>query len=181
MGSSSEFLQITRRAVRQASHPKPGMTSITNPHSAGRLAVISIGKLQKESSSQAPDLRRCIGHHGIFRQCVIAEQEQHERRSRAMTVKENASCDVNAYLESEQDGFGATPIRSQITRVVRAMAQRRSPSAQNTQNALGGDRKQDREGFNTQKISLAIRTRQRASRLLPGRSRRVPQEPLLVG
>ncbi|GES62814.1 hypothetical protein ATETN484_0008009700 [Aspergillus terreus] len=63
----------------------------------------------------------------------MAEQEQHERRYKALSVEEDTSRDVSnvsAGTESEQSASSAPPpIRSQITRAVKAMTQRRSASA----------------------------------------------------
>lgn len=180
MASSSEILQIPHRALRQTSHIARGMNPIVNSQYTGRLAVISHGKLRQESLSQTPDLRRCIGHHGIFRQCVIAEQEQHERRYKALSVEEDTPRDVSnvsASTESEQSIPSAPPpIRSQITRAVKAMTQRRFASAPKTPK---NEQQRDMADCAAHKSHLIIRTRERAFRLFPGRSRRIAPTPVL--
>jgi hypothetical protein len=42
------------------------------PDVLGQLAVV---KLKQEASSHQPNLRRCLGHHGLLIKCVFATQE----------------------------------------------------------------------------------------------------------
>jgi hypothetical protein len=42
------------------------------PDVLGQLAVV---KLKQEASSHQPNLRRCLGHHGLLIKCVSATQE----------------------------------------------------------------------------------------------------------
>ncbi|OGM44676.1 hypothetical protein ABOM_007451 [Aspergillus bombycis] len=97
-------------------------------HGRSSLAAISHGKLQKESFSPTPDLRRCLGHHGVFRKCVQAAQE-------AASQPAHASCGVNSSKAIAIPGNATKhrpappPIRSQITQAIKAMTQRRHVSA----------------------------------------------------
>ncbi|KAB8261156.1 hypothetical protein BDV32DRAFT_148718 [Aspergillus pseudonomiae] len=120
MAIATAELKQSVNFFRQASRVSvPGRSS---------LAAISHGKLQKESFSPTPDLRRCLGHHGVYRKCVQAAQE-------AASQPVHASCGVNSSKATTIPGNATKhrstppPIRSQITQAIKAMTQRRHVSA----------------------------------------------------
>ncbi|KAB8220897.1 hypothetical protein BDV33DRAFT_87699 [Aspergillus novoparasiticus] len=117
--SATIFRQVSRVSV-------PGRPS---------LAAISHGKLQKESFSPTPDLRRCLGHHGVYRKCVQAAQEAASQPIHASygvnnnkyhTIPDNATKHEPTTTTTTTT---TPPIRSQITQVIKAMTQRRHISA----------------------------------------------------
>ncbi|PYI07244.1 hypothetical protein BO78DRAFT_443530 [Aspergillus sclerotiicarbonarius CBS 121057] len=115
MSAAAEFLHLTTATLRRAPRLGASISKITNrPAIPGKLAAISHGKLQREASSQTPDLRRCLGHHDIFRRCVKAAEEDDAR-----FIKET-------YYDDELDAptsmeFEYAPIRTQITKAVKTM------------------------------------------------------------
>ncbi|KAB8278488.1 hypothetical protein BDV30DRAFT_142723 [Aspergillus minisclerotigenes] len=96
------------------------------------LVAISHGKLQKESFSPTPDLRRCLGHHGVYRKCVQAAQEaasQPIHASYGVNNNKYHTTPDNATKHEPTTTTTTLPIRSQITQAIKAIAQRRHISA----------------------------------------------------
>ncbi|KAE8144066.1 hypothetical protein BDV38DRAFT_232757 [Aspergillus pseudotamarii] len=101
MAIAAAELKQSANFFRQASRVSiPGRSS---------LAAISQGKLQKESLSRTPDLRRCLGHHGVY-------------RNKAPTIPSNATKPKSTVPPHP-------PIRSQITQAIKAITQRRHVTA----------------------------------------------------
>ncbi|KAE8325697.1 hypothetical protein BDV39DRAFT_194097 [Aspergillus sergii] len=111
--SATIFRQVSRVSV-------PGRPS---------LAAISHGKLQKESFSPTPDLRRCLGHHGVYRKCVQAAQEAASQPIHASYGVNNNKCHTIPDNATKHEPTTTPPIRSQITQAIKAMTQRRHISA----------------------------------------------------
>lgn len=109
------FRQVSRASV-------PGRSS---------LAAISHGKLQKESFSPTPDLRRCLGHHGVYRKCVQAAQEAASQPIHASYGVNNNKYHTTPDNATKHENTTTTtpPIRSQISQAIKAMTQRRHISA----------------------------------------------------
>ncbi|KAB8075367.1 hypothetical protein BDV29DRAFT_155721 [Aspergillus leporis] len=131
MSISRTELKQSVRFFRHASRLNVHTPSVTSNHNVpGRssLAVISQGKLQKESISRTPDLRRCLGHHGVFRRCMKAAQEATSQPIQAPRGDngEGATLDNSAKHDSP-----VPPIHYQITRAIKAMTQRRHAGALN--------------------------------------------------
>ncbi|RAL10311.1 uncharacterized protein BO97DRAFT_372843, partial [Aspergillus homomorphus CBS 101889] len=128
MSSATEFFRIPAAVIRRAA-PRLGSTLIplaNRPAIPGKLAAISRGKLQRETESQTPDLRRCLGHHHIFRRCVAAEEEDNARYRRETYDEDDLDGEFHHHHSStSRNNSGSTPIRTQITKAVKAMVRRR--------------------------------------------------------
>ncbi|KAE8418696.1 hypothetical protein BDV36DRAFT_294919 [Aspergillus pseudocaelatus] len=111
--SASFFRQASRVSV-------PGRSS---------LAAISQGKLQKESLSRTPDLRRCLGHHGVYRKCVQAAQEAASQPMQASHGVNNSQAPTIPGNATKHKSTAPPPIRSQITQAIKAITQRRHVTA----------------------------------------------------
>lgn len=169
MASTPEILQFPKRAIRKTSQLRRGMTSAVSPRaSTGRLAAISHGKLRQESSSQAPNLRRCLAHQGILQQCVRAAQEQTDQHLKKFGGDAATANEPGTGIQTVPSASKSSPIRSQIIKAVKAMAQNRYTSApRQRQPPLPRPASEVSE-----KASLTIRTRQHASRIFPVRPER---------
>ncbi|RDW72323.1 uncharacterized protein DSM5745_07495 [Aspergillus mulundensis] len=57
-------------------HFEPFLSSVLEVRAnvVGRLAQV---KLEAESNAVEPSLRRCLGHHGVFKKCVTASLDSH--------------------------------------------------------------------------------------------------------
>ncbi|RAK77169.1 uncharacterized protein BO72DRAFT_114305 [Aspergillus fijiensis CBS 313.89] len=126
MSSSAEFFRIPAAVIRRTA---PRLSSTLGPLAnrpaiPGKLAAISRGKLQRETESQTPDLRRCLGHHHIFRRCVAAEEEDNARYRRETYEEDDDGEYYHRHSTSRRDS-DSTPIRTQITKAVKAMVRRR--------------------------------------------------------
>lgn len=93
------------------------------------LAAISQGKLQKESLSRTPDLRRCLGHHGVYRKCVQAAQEAASQPMQAPYGVDNSKAPTIPSNATKHKSTAPPPIRSQITQAIKAITQRRHVTA----------------------------------------------------
>ncbi|KAJ0416570.1 hypothetical protein BJY00DRAFT_230025 [Aspergillus carlsbadensis] len=89
------------------------------PDVLGQLAAV---KLKQEASSHQPNLRRCLGHHGVFIKCVSATQE-HTPPSR----REASNGRHVAFAKPQRTA--ATPNkRAQISGAFKSIGRRRAAS-----------------------------------------------------
>ncbi|KAB8232880.1 uncharacterized protein BDW43DRAFT_300647 [Aspergillus alliaceus] len=122
--AAAELKQSVNR-LRQASRVNlhaPFIASETNVHGRPSLAVISQGKLRKESISRTPDLRRCLGHNGVFRRCMKAAQEAASEP--ILTSCGESSKGASSTITTKHEST-TRHIRSQITTALGAMTHRR--------------------------------------------------------
>ncbi|KAF9886105.1 hypothetical protein FE257_012040 [Aspergillus nanangensis] len=163
MTIAPELIQLPRRVLPRLSRPR--MSVPLDTHSAaGRLAVISHGKLKQEALSQTPNLRRCLGHHGVFLQCTQTAQDRVPPRR----TSSSSSGDVDTGMDSMKDQSGGLPIRFQISRAIKAMTQRSQTSVPTNYTIPPP----------LSKTGLVFRTRQCASKIFLGRSRKPEQSHL---
>ncbi|KAK1147424.1 hypothetical protein N8T08_001506 [Aspergillus melleus] len=99
----------------------PVASKVSGP---GKLAAISQNKLQRESMSHSPDLRRCLGHHDVYRKSVKAAQENARQRIDAMSGEEEAVSGETP-INTSRDETLMPHFRAQITNAVKAMVRRR--------------------------------------------------------
>ncbi|PYH40561.1 uncharacterized protein BP01DRAFT_361147 [Aspergillus saccharolyticus JOP 1030-1] len=128
MSSSTEFFRIPAAVIRRtAPRLSSTLAPLANrPAIPGKLAAISRGKLQRETESQTPDLRRCLGHHHIFRRCVAAEEEDNARyRRETYFDDDDLDGEYHHHSTNRRHNSESTPIRTQITKAVKAMVRRR--------------------------------------------------------
>ncbi|KAE8144913.1 hypothetical protein BDV25DRAFT_165823 [Aspergillus avenaceus] len=127
MATAAEFNSpgVFRRVRLNLRVHSPMSKDLDSPHRSA-LAVLSQGKLQRETKSHTPDLRRCLGHHGIFHKCVKAAQDEARQSIHTRFCENIAEDSRNSSTEHEST---ASPIRAQITRAIKAMSQRRSSGA----------------------------------------------------
>lgn len=96
---------------------EPSLASVLGaPNVLGKLAVV---KLRRESSSHEPNLRRCLGHHGVFQKCLTAT----ERPAQIVGPKNDPPKAVSKPRRASETI--SAPIRAHITTVFKAIIQRR--------------------------------------------------------
>ncbi|KAI9041157.1 uncharacterized protein KD926_007268 [Aspergillus affinis] len=118
---ASQFPAIVRRGLPRLNPRIPPISKASGP---GKLAAISQSKLQRESMSHSPDLRRCLGHHDVYRKSVKAAQENARQRIDAMSGEEEAVSGETPSNVSRDETL-MPHFRSQITNAVKAMVRRR--------------------------------------------------------
>ncbi|KAL3442084.1 hypothetical protein BJX65DRAFT_287544 [Aspergillus insuetus] len=89
------------------------------PDVLGQLAVV---KLKQEASSHQPNLRRCLGHHGLLIKCVSATQEHTPPSSR------DASSGRHVTFAKPQRATTTPNKRAQISDAFKSIGRRRAAS-----------------------------------------------------
>ncbi|PLB45734.1 hypothetical protein P170DRAFT_478672 [Aspergillus steynii IBT 23096] len=119
---ASQIPVIVRRGLPRLNPRIPPIAKASGP---GKLAAISHGKLQRESMSHSPDLRRCLGHHDVYRKSVKAAQENARQSIDAMSGEEEAVSGDTPTRNESKDENTMPHFRAQITNAVKAMVRRR--------------------------------------------------------
>lgn len=96
---------------------------LEKPGILGRLAEL---KLRREASSHEPSLRRCLGHHGVFRKCMTAATQETEEGS--STKPGPVQADPRETPPKTRNASRTTPLRAQITIAIRGIVHRNSSS-----------------------------------------------------
>ncbi|KAH8423321.1 uncharacterized protein LDX57_001079 [Aspergillus melleus] len=122
---ASQFPAMVRRGLPRLNPRIPPIAS--KGSGPGKLAAISQSKLQRESMSHSPDLRRCLGHHDVYRKSVKAAQENARQRIDAMSGEEEAVSGETP-INTPRDETLMPHFRAQITNAVKAMVRRRYPT-----------------------------------------------------
>ncbi|KAL2822145.1 hypothetical protein BDW59DRAFT_149695 [Aspergillus cavernicola] len=106
-----------------------GLSSVLGvPNILGELAVV---KLRREASSQEPNLRHFLGHHNVFKKCVLATQESTAKPAFSKNHTPATSSKLRRTPETT-----STPIRSHFTVAFKGIFRRHqaSPSASKDNN-----------------------------------------------
>ncbi|KAA8647237.1 hypothetical protein EYZ11_004740 [Aspergillus tanneri] len=125
---ASQFPGMIRRGIPRLNNLNPRIPPIAGTlPGTGKLAAISHNKLQQESASQSPDLRRCLAHHGIYRKCVKAAQETARERMNACGAEkeERTSTSMVKFRAPVKQDANLYNIGTQITSAVKAIIHRR--------------------------------------------------------
>ncbi|KAL5343448.1 hypothetical protein BJX70DRAFT_354190 [Aspergillus crustosus] len=107
--------------ARGAQRFEPILSSVLGtPDILGRLAAM---KLDQEVSSHEPSLRRCLGHHGVFKRCVTATEETSNGTNTTPAPSKKVSCP-----KPRRSSEGHS-IRVHITGTIKGIIHRRSTPA----------------------------------------------------
>ncbi|RHZ68285.1 uncharacterized protein CDV56_105903 [Aspergillus thermomutatus] len=153
-----------------------------------KVANLSHGKLQQETASPSPDLRRCVGHNAVFRKSMEAAQAERRRHMHYLSYYDDDGPNYGANDRTEID---ISAIREQVTKTVKAMIRRRSITS--TSQALESEksnalvRVSARESLENdtlqhateKKNKFAAKSRKYASMLVPGRRTLAHSSPML--
>ncbi|RAH44531.1 uncharacterized protein BO95DRAFT_170427 [Aspergillus brunneoviolaceus CBS 621.78] len=101
------------------------------------IVLLSRNKLQRETATKSPDLRRCLAHQRLLHRSIEAAQQAVRAQMAAFSLEDEDTIDEEeefddprSYTSSPiQTALPVTVIREQITGAVRAMVRRRSASA----------------------------------------------------
>jgi hypothetical protein len=154
-----------------------------------KVANMSHGKLQQETASPSPNLRRCVGHTAVFRKSMEATQAERRRQMHHLSYYGDDGPNYGANDRTEMD---ISAIREQVTRTVKAMIRRRSiastpqgiESAKSNELRRVSARKSHENDTLQQatekKNKFAAKSRKYASMLVPGRRMfTCPSPPML--
>ncbi|EAW11543.1 uncharacterized protein ACLA_092410 [Aspergillus clavatus NRRL 1] len=126
MTGDTEVFPTPAAIFRRASRCNTRMSSIAQRATAPcKIATISRGKLKHEASSQAPNLRRCVGHHAVFLKSTEAAQEEHRRQMSPLSFFEN---DGPNFAPNDRSKADMPVLCTQVTKTVKAIMRRRSTS-----------------------------------------------------
>lgn len=143
-----------------------------------KVANMSHDKLQQETASPSPNLRRCVGHTAVLRNTMEATQKERRHQMHRLSYYEDNGPNYGANDTTEMDIFA---FREQVSRIVKTMIRRRSVtgtprgSGSEKANSLArtsshGSHKSDTFQRATEKKNrFATKSRKYASMLVPGR------------
>ncbi|THD00143.1 hypothetical protein EYZ11_000334 [Aspergillus tanneri] len=86
-----------------------------------RMALLSRQKLDKETSTKSPDLRRCLGHNRILRRSMEIAHEDMKKAMMTMRVDDGP-------LDAKMETPPMSILRDQIASALKAVVRRRMPS-----------------------------------------------------
>ncbi|PWY80768.1 hypothetical protein BO94DRAFT_496269 [Aspergillus sclerotioniger CBS 115572] len=163
---------LMRQASRTNSRIPPIARRSVSPFPC-RMAVLSRDKLQKETSTKSPDLRRCLAHQRLLNRSI--EAAQHDVRSRMASYQLEDDDDEITPCNPPAEATAVPIIRVQITNAVRAMVKRRAAD----QKELGGGLA--RVSAHSEKPSSTKKSLRNVPRVVFGRRRWAMYGPLQAG
>ncbi|RAH76906.1 hypothetical protein BO86DRAFT_413537 [Aspergillus japonicus CBS 114.51] len=124
---------IARRTTTTTSTSSSGASTIIPTH----IVLLSRNKLQRETATRSPDLRRCLAHQRLLHRSIEAAQQAVRAQMAAFSLEDEDVIDEEEEFEDPRSYTSSpvetappvTVIREQITGAVRAMVRRRSASA----------------------------------------------------
>ncbi|EAW23908.1 uncharacterized protein NFIA_034760 [Aspergillus fischeri NRRL 181] len=153
-----------------------------------KVANMSHDKLQQETASPSPNLRRCVGHTAVLRKSMEATQKERRRQMHRLSYYEDNGPNYGANDRTEMD---ISAIREQVAKTVKAMIRRRSvtgtPRGPGSEKASSLARTSSRESHKSdtlqrateKKNRFAAKSRKYASMLVPGRRMFTCPSPIL--
>ncbi|RAL07874.1 uncharacterized protein BO97DRAFT_446543 [Aspergillus homomorphus CBS 101889] len=101
------------------------------------IVLLSRNKLQRETATKSPDLRRCLAHQRLLHRSIQAAQQAVRAQLAAATLEDEDAIDEEEEYEDQYSTPSSSPsetapvtvIREQITGAVKAMVRRRAASA----------------------------------------------------
>lgn len=117
----ASLIRAPAMVLARSARFEPLISSVLEqPGILGRLAEL---KLRREESSHEPSLRRCLGHHGVFRKCMTAAiQEDSSTQPRPFQA------DTHKTPPKRRHASETTPFRSQVAIAIKGMVHRNSSS-----------------------------------------------------
>ncbi|PYH76763.1 hypothetical protein BO82DRAFT_436361 [Aspergillus uvarum CBS 121591] len=124
---------IARRTTTTTSTSSSGASTIIPTH----IVLLSRNKLQRETATRSPDLRRCLAHQRLLHRSIEAAQLAVRAQMAAFSLEDEDAIDEEEEFDDPRSYTSSpvetappvTVIREQITGAVRAMVRRRSASA----------------------------------------------------
>lgn len=115
------LLRAPAMVLARSARFEPLISSVLDqPGILGRLAKL---KLRREASSHEPSLRRCLGHHGVFRKCMTAASQED-----SSTQPGPFQADPHKTPPKTRHASETTTLRSQIAIAIKGMVRRSSSS-----------------------------------------------------
>ncbi|OJJ98313.1 hypothetical protein ASPACDRAFT_1889557 [Aspergillus aculeatus ATCC 16872] len=124
---------IARRTTTTTTTSSSGASTIIPTH----IVLLSRNKLQRETATKSPDLRRCLAHQRLLHRSIEAAQQAVRAQMATFSLEDEDTIDEEEEFDDPRSYTSSpietappvTAIREQITGAVRAMVRRRSASA----------------------------------------------------